>query len=86
MKIIYILVCIFYIWLSYNTFNTKTYGYVKFQFASIVLSISLLMSSIITFWYSNKYILLIPVLPFIYFINMNRYIHKKIHKKHKKRL
>ena len=83
MKFIYILFKFFYIWASYHLLFIKTYGYTDYKICSLILSLSLFLSATISYWYKSEYYMLIPIVPFIYFVHKNTEIDKLKHKRKK---
>ena len=68
MKIIYLLLKIFYLWFGYKLLKIKTFGYTYYKISILILSFSLFISSLISLWYNKIYYMFIPVIPFIFFI------------------
>jgi hypothetical protein len=83
MKIIFILLKFFYIWSSYHLLFIKTYGYTDYKLSSLILSLSLFLSAIMSYWYKSKYYMLIPIIPFIFFLHKDTEIDKLRHKRKK---
>jgi hypothetical protein len=83
MKIIYLLSIFFYIWSGYKIFKIRTYGYLDYKISTLLLSFSLFISAITSFWYNNIFYMMLPILPLILFLHKNNQLNKIKYKKNK---